>query len=481
MSASSSAPELQFSASAQSTADYSKIEEADRPFLEKWLKLKERINAINALPRAKTAERRRQAEQVLGEAATQFGGFISKYDFLLREYFQLTQVLNQYINAQIKPLEEASKAYFQNQLHQNQQEIIEEPKFFSKKGGDQLGRQMRIEYFDKTSKEKRTIDYFIKTHQGGAKSGQSSARPVDPKELFVYKVLEYTGLGPEVHFFFNHLSQGGFYIATQDCGFSKSIENQKNKSFMTLEALKEKRKEDPKTINELIHQMNNVIHGGFACADILSRLFCLRDVLTNSGNSGFVLNKDKFKFKVVDFSVIDTQGSYSSDSIFAGYLSGNGMFNYIDDEFLKKYLKDVSEPEKIKLAQEVQENLFSKTSKHLSLHEAIDKAAEEVFKFVNQNYLNLGISPIPLDPSHDFNRYVKDIKSNYGKFSQDLNENVLRLTANTQGQITDVQSSSSSAGSSQLLQYQHVLQQQQQQQHESLSSSAKVENKPGSQ
>lgn len=458
---SAAASELQFQTASTQSTDHAKIEERDQPAFKQWLELKKKLIEINALPRSKTTDRRRQSQDALGKA-TELKALMKKYSFLFEEYLELIGTLVQYINEQVKPLEEASILYFKELFQKNGQPIIDEPNFFPKKGGDQLGRRMRIEYLvSKDSKEKRTVDYFIKTHQGGAKSGQSSTRPLDPKELFVYKVLEYTGIGSKVHFFFNPLSPGGFYIANQDCGFSKSTEKQKNKSFITLEALKEKEEAT------LIHSMNGFIYSGFACADILSRLFYLSDILTNSGNSGFVLNPPQYKFKVIDFSVRGTQGSYFSDNIFeGGYLKANGAFNYSGDVFLKKYLNDVSKTDKIRIAQEVQEKLFSKSGKNLPLLEAIDKAAREVLRFVNENYLNLGIQQIPplsasSESDHDFHQYVRDVKKNYGKFLQDLNKNALQLSGGTQSQMTEASSASSMGNSnSHLLQFQHVIQQQ---------------------
>lgn len=214
--AASSVSALQFQTMLTQPTDYAKIEEKDKPAFEQWLKLKKRLIEINDLPKNKLSERRRVAQDLLTDATTKFEELMEKYDFLLKEYYVLTKTLSRYINAQVRPLEGTAMRYFQDLFLENGQKIVGEPKFFTKKGGDQLGKQMRIEYFvGSNSEEKRTVDYFVKTHQGGAKSGQSSTRPLDPKELFVYKVLEYTGLGPKVHFILNRLSLGGFYTRDQ--------------------------------------------------------------------------------------------------------------------------------------------------------------------------------------------------------------------------------------------------------------------------
>ena len=61
--------------------------------------------------------------------------------------------------------------------------------------------------------------YFIKTHQHGPTNEtlKSVKRP-DTKELFVYKLLNLIGIGPEAHFIIpSHGSKMTIYIATKDC------------------------------------------------------------------------------------------------------------------------------------------------------------------------------------------------------------------------------------------------------------------------
>ena len=395
-------------------ADYSNIKEEDKPALKEWLDIKASIEEINKLPASKTASCRSRALEIFGKMAA-FENLFEKYPFLSLEYFRITKTLTQYINAQEKPLEECATRYFKD-LFSKTKRKIESIKFFSKSGGDQLGRKMRIKYTDEETKEEREIDYFIKTHQYGSKSGISSTKPLDPKELFIYKVLEYTGLGPTVHFMFNSLSQGGFYIATPDAAFAESKENQKDQVFMTLDSLKE-------NIKDLdIKKMETVMREGFACTDILCRLFCLRDVITNSGNCGFVINKldDKYKFQIVDF-IVETQGNYFCNSIFEGYLNGNGMFNYINDDFLKKYLKDLSDLEKINIGRAAIQPLLSPKDGRLSLAEAIEKSYKVVLEYINGNSLNLGVS-IPNDLKYDFNKYIAQVKENFKVFCASLHQ-----------------------------------------------------------
>ena len=189
----------------------------DLPTLAQWLQLQTIIEDINKLPPSKTAKRRNRATFAWKETV-KFGSLFIKYPFLVSDYFSCMRIIIQHLNAQSKPLEERAKEYFQELYPTLGRTIIDNSiEFDIKKGGDQLGRIMRLKYVDYESQEEHLIQYYIKTHHGGSKSGQSRENPVDPKELFIYKVLEFIGLGPKVYFFFNQLSNATFYIATSRC------------------------------------------------------------------------------------------------------------------------------------------------------------------------------------------------------------------------------------------------------------------------
>ena len=425
-----------------------KIEKEDEGQFIEWLKIKESAEGIKSLPHSKTAERRIRSIELSQKVAGMLS-FLRKYS-LLEEYIDITSTLTQYFNAQIEPLEEAARSHFKELYNKDNKKLLAEPEFFTKKGGDQLGRTMRITYENTQTQKKHTVQYYIKTHQYGSKSGKSSTKPLDPKELFIYKVLEYVGLGPKVEFCLNPLSPGGFYIATQDCSFSELDEDQK---FLTLDDLKNKQQENPKDTDELLCQMQEAISTGFAAADILSRLFCLRDVITNSGNSGFVLSHNKYEFKIIDFIVETRFDSYFSDRLFAGYKSGNGAFNYNDDSFLKKYLI-LEGSDKTKIAQDAAQKFFLDANKTL-LEDAIKEAHAYVYQYVSERRQSLKIS-IDQDPKHPFNRYVTESKLNLDHFLNDLKAEVHALQAPSEAQAAGTTVSS---GAAHLPQYRHVIQQ----------------------
>ena len=399
---------------------YSNVLQEDLPTLAQWLQLQTIIEDINKLPPSKTAKRRNRATFAWKETV-KFGSLFIKYPFLVSDYFSCMRIIIQHLNAQSKPLEERAKEYFQELYPTLGRTIIDNSiEFDIKNGGDQLGSIMRLKYVDYESQEEHLIQYYIKTHHGGSKGGQSRENPVDPKELFIYKVLEFIGLGPKVYFFFNQLSNATFYIATQDVGFSRSNEKQKTKQFMTIQDFKEKLL----SLDSDIHKFDDMILYSLAISDILSRIFSLQDILTNLNNSGFVINIHKVKYKIIDF-VVDTRINYYCDRIYDGYLSGNGMYHYLGDTFLNKYLKDISMLEKANIAKGAIQKYFFRTKDKLSLSDAIENASMYVLQYVNDNKQYLGIEINQDDPQHDFNRYVTCAKLTLNKFLQDMNDKSL--------------------------------------------------------
>jgi hypothetical protein len=85
--------------------------------------------------------------------------------------------------------------------------------FAPKKSGIQTG------FLCDVSNGTQTARYYIKTHQyGPTEDNPKSLKQQDTKELFVYKLLHYIGIGPQVHFIIpSHGTKRTIYIATKDC------------------------------------------------------------------------------------------------------------------------------------------------------------------------------------------------------------------------------------------------------------------------
>lgn len=379
---------------------------------KKWDNIREELNEIGKLAPSRFKEKKIRAEDVCKQLE-QLRDFIGAHRILREEYFDISTATNQYINANPEPLQTAATQYFNALFLEENKELIKEPAFFRKGEGVQLGRKMVIDYIDKSTRTPHTIAYFIKTHQYGSTSHTSSAKTVDPKELFIYKAIAYMGAGAKVHFFFNPLSHGGFYIATQDASFTKQAD--RVKSFETYDRLK-----DSLNLQD-IYSVRQETKVALAKLDILARIFRLHDITTNSGNFGRVtVDGIREKWKIVDFR-IDTFSSYLYDNIFAGFISGNGTYNY--DGLLGALLRERPEAERLYTAKSVIQELDQglKTSipdRHkISLIPAIDRAAVEIREYVDRNNNFLRIEPSSIA---DFERYVESVKINYSQLKRDI-------------------------------------------------------------
>jgi hypothetical protein len=194
-------------------------------------------------------------------------------------------------------------------------------------GGDQLGNRIIV-----NTKDGQEITYHAKTHRGGLKSQHSSSsQPVDLKELLIYKILEFSGIGSETHFFYDDIKN--FYIATKDVGYDDK--KMKQGEFITYEKIRENNSSE-----ELLK--NSLIVNGFIKADIISRLLSLSDVINNGGNTGISSSE---QFKIIDFNPPVTK-EYKNPKVFEDWLSGNNQYNYSDPTVIS-ILKNKSKEEKI--------------------------------------------------------------------------------------------------------------------------------------
>ncbi|MDR2397014.1 MAG: hypothetical protein LBD69_04135 [Puniceicoccales bacterium] len=255
-------------------------------------------------------------------------------------------------------LKQKAIEYFTNKLGDSLKSVS----FMEKGSGDQAGNIVRI-----TLRSEEILDYYTKTHLGGLKSGGSnSVKPVDVRELFVYKFLERSGLGPEVHFFWDDLEN--FYIATKDAGDGGA-------SFATYDQVRNRKElggvANYRTWNLTSEdEVNPMIIEALVMADIVGRIFGLSDLITNSGNIGFICNDNQITaYKIIDFSF----GRISrSNTIFPGFLGGNDVRFYLgaNDKIVNYFLGTPAGTERIEVAKE-------KFKPRMFL-DAIDAAEKEV-------------------------------------------------------------------------------------------------------
>jgi hypothetical protein len=178
-----------------------------------------------------------------------------------------------YLDGNIDVIQSTVREYF---LIQHLKAGIDEDQFdvsFSPKtSGIQTGFTCDI------SDGTQTTRYFIKTHQHGpTDDNPESLKPPDPKEVFIYQLLQHVGIGPMVHFIVpSHGSKRPLYIATKDCSLLLL-------SHMTKESA------NFKALVQL---------------DSISRILCLSDCATNTSNCGQVDGKPM----IVDFRIEKTVG-----------------------------------------------------------------------------------------------------------------------------------------------------------------------------
>ena len=406
----------------ESRTNHSIVEDEDRNIFEIWATIQRDIDLCKEI--SDRRERRKKGVEVALKVTYNFRflkKFLNKYPSIDAEseyYLAEVENLSQYINDTLNILERCSSEYFIDYFQQQNIKVLD-ISFSPKIAGAQRGRIAVVKIMN-NSLEERNITYFIKTHQHGSASGKEIVHPVDPKEIFVYKVLEYTGLGPIAHFFYDPLSQGSFYIATQDCGFSNDKENQNAKTFFIFNKLKELFVSRERSVDDDIIR-------GITKADIISRILCLRDVTCNSSNFGFVYFDGRKKCKIIDFR-IETQDVYRYRDIFGGYFEGNGFMNYWDDDTLKSIFKGRLEVDRVRTAEQVINELKNGIEgQHMAFIRAVETAYDETATYFerHQNYIEINIARD--DETQDFRKYFQSIKINMEEFMQGLQ---LKITSN---------------------------------------------------
>ncbi|MGB1230385.1 MAG: hypothetical protein ACPG7U_04400 [Holosporaceae bacterium] len=252
-------------------------------------------------------------------------------------------------------VEFVAKTYFQSNMFAGCHLDIHD-----KFDGVQLGKRVLATFKGDTL----PVAYYVKTHsQGWITSKSTAAKDVDGRELFVYKLLEYLGMGCQTHFL--HRSLQDVYLATLDANikvqppegerphptdtkdfilFSRVTDDRHDKQSRTTlgkalwgrlhESVLEHRHskggwgidvekeiqstQDTKAIN-FIHEA--------AVMNILSRILHLHDFLNNPDNFGFIyLAEDTLRCRGIDFRLDFDQENFRVDEKdMTSFLKGNGQ------------------------------------------------------------------------------------------------------------------------------------------------------------
>jgi hypothetical protein len=281
-------------------------------------------------------------------------------------YKTLLPKIAEYLDGNTQIIQDAvDKYFFAQHCKAGLDENLFQISFSPKKSGIQTGFTCHV------SNGSQTIRYFIKTHQyGPTEDNPKSLQPPDTKELFIYKLLNHLGIGPEVHFIVpSHGSKMTIYIATKDCHLTLLSE-------LTMETAK----------------MKSLVQ-----LDLISRILCLRDCTTNSSNCGQVDGKPM----IVDFRIEKQSCGYVKSDILNKFYEGNGEFQYSG-------LMELS----VRIPKEEKLCILRESLQMWNLLESIDKIVSEMHP-LNQRIVN----KIKVDD--DLKRYVQDVKDTIKILSQE--------------------------------------------------------------
>jgi hypothetical protein len=273
------------------------------------------------------------------------------YDILLPK-------IAEYLDGNAEVIQAAVREHFLAQhCKSGLDESLYDISFAPKKSGIQTG------FICDVSNGTQTARYYIKTHQyGPTEDNPKSLKQPDTKELFVYKLLHYIGIGPQVHFIIpSHGTKRTIYIATKDCHLvllsSLTKDTANNTALLQL--------------------------------DLISRILCLRDCTTNSSNCGQVGEKAM----IVDFRIEKQSWGYAKSDILAKFCEGNSEFNYSG-------LMEAA----VKTPNAVKMDIMKKSLQEWKLLESIERAGLEIAALVKRCDGKMRFED-------DLHNYVKDLKA----------------------------------------------------------------------
>lgn len=306
-----------------------------------------------------------------------------KYDsFVKKVLYQLRKTQLYYSFPHMQRLEATSTKYF-CELYQIPPSSI---RYTDKEEGKQIGAIANI-----TDSKGNLTKFFIKSQRRGRRReeyGDVIPKPVDTRELFVYKVLEYLSVCPEVHFF--AYDEKDFYVAVKDAIFDEKT-NKKRFVCTYLDLANHLKKKNVNFYNfkaddELL--LPSVLINELTFSYLISLLLVLSDTFTSFNNILYYGDDiDSLKgFLIIDFYA--TPRIYEYDcSIFEAFMKGSGVDERTNYHFTKYILelrdyekklstiKDIFNPD---LFIEAVESAYNEVKKYPFIEmEVLDKEKEE--------------------------------------------------------------------------------------------------------
>ena len=322
----------------------------------KWNKFVEIGNSIHKMRGVVRTEK--------SKAALNFSNDLlrTKYITDSKERYELYETLlpkiAEYLDGNAQVIQAAVREYFFFQHGMaGLDESLFDISFSPKKSGIQTGFTCDVNNGTQSTR------YYIKTHQHGpTEDNVKSIKPPDTKELFVYKLLNHIGMGPQVHFIVpSHGTKKTIYIATKDC------------HLLLLSNLTK----DTANNNALLQ------------LDLISRILCLRDCATNTSNCGQVDEKAM----IVDFRIEKQSSGYVKPDILDKFYEGNSEFHYSG-----LMATAVKTPHAVKM------DIMKKSIQEWKLLESIEWAESEINGLVKRCSGKMRFED-------DLRQYVKDLKA----------------------------------------------------------------------
>ena len=325
----------------------------------KWNKFVEIGNTIHKMRGRELKTRKAKAALLLSDALmNERNTFIIDSQERYELYETLIVKIAEYLDGNAEVIQAAVREYFLFQQGKaGLDETLFDITFSPKKSGIQTGFTCDV------NNGTQSVRYYIKTHQyGPTEDNVKSIKPPDTKELFVYKLLNHIGIGPQAHFIIpSHGTKKTIYIATKDChlvllsNLTKDTAN--NTALLQL--------------------------------DLISRILCLRDCATNSSNCGQVGETAM----IVDFRIEKQSRGYFKADILDKFYEGNSEFNYSG-------LMATA----VKTHHAVKMDIMKKSLQEWTLLESIELAESEINGLIKRCDSKMRFED-------DLQQYVKDLKA----------------------------------------------------------------------
>lgn len=276
---------------------------------------------------------------------------------------------------------------------------------------------------------------------------ENAYSPLDFKELFVYKALEFLEIGPKVRFFKVPVLKDSFFILTEDLStnnvrfiemgkIDNKLETRVNSMLLDIQG---------GDMGEDSYEQFNALTGLLEL-DTINRIFNLHD--SNDGNFGYLAEvrhdashtsiaqeaainwlKEEHNFKIIDFIAPFTSSSYEVEDIFQTFLAGNTLTKYLSghlmDYAICRHVDGRSEElirknnaEKISFGKRVIDALEKRFEKYGNLERLLNNAKEDVLAFL-RNVKCPELSGDTVEKgARDIEVYIRGIVTNYSKLKE---------------------------------------------------------------